>query len=64
LPRQRGHGGVLLEGEDALADRFTSCGEAKMELFDYIEVFYNQRRCHSTIGLVSPAAFERAARVA
>jgi transposase InsO family protein len=26
------------------ADRFESCGEAKMELFDYIEVFYNQRR--------------------
>ena len=25
-----------------LADRFDSCGEAKMELFDYIEVFYNQ----------------------
>jgi hypothetical protein len=25
------------------ADRFASCGEAKMELFDYIEVFYNQR---------------------
>ena len=24
-----------------LADRFDSCGEAKMELFDYIEVFYN-----------------------
>jgi putative transposase len=23
------------------ADRFDSCGEAKMELFDYIEVFYN-----------------------
>jgi transposase InsO family protein len=47
-----------------LADRFTSCGEAKMALFDYIEVFYNQRRRHSTIGLVSPAACERAARVA
>jgi uncharacterized protein with GYD domain len=27
-----------------LWDRFDSCGEAKMELFDYIEVFYNQRR--------------------
>ena len=26
-----------------LRDRFDSCGEAKMELFDYIEVFYNQR---------------------
>ena len=34
-----------------LADRFESCGDAKMELFDYIEVFYNQRRRHSTIGL-------------
>lgn len=42
-----------------LADRFNSCGEAKIELFDYIEVFYNQRRRHSTIGYVSPAVFER-----
>ena len=43
-----------------LGDRFDSCGEAKMELFDYIEVFYNQRRRHSTLGQISPAAFERA----
>jgi putative transposase len=42
-----------------LADRFASFGEAKMELFDYIEVFYNQRRRHSTLGQISPAAFER-----
>ena len=42
-----------------LADRFGSFGEAKMELFDYIEVFYNQRRRHSTLGQISPAAFER-----
>lgn len=46
-----------------LADRFESCSEAKMQLFDYLEVFYNQRRRHSTIGYVSPAAFERAAAV-
>lgn len=46
------------------ADRFASCGEAKMELFDYIEVFYNQRRRHSTLGQISPAAFERRAAVA
>ena len=32
-----------------------------MELFDYIEVFYNQRRRHSTLGQISPAAFERRA---
>jgi transposase InsO family protein len=44
-----------------LADRFDSCGHAKMELFDYLEVFYNQRRRHSTIGYVSPAIFERQA---
>ena len=44
-----------------VADRFNSCGEAKMELFDYIEVFYNQRRRHSTLGQISPAAFERRA---
>ena len=30
-----------------------------MGLFDYIEVFYNQRRRHSTLGQVSPAVFER-----
>jgi putative transposase len=42
-----------------LADRFDSCGEAKMQLFDYIEVFYNQRRRHSTIGQISPATYER-----
>jgi len=45
-----------------LADRFDSCGEAKRELFNYIELFYNQRRRHSTIGQISPAAYERRAR--
>ena len=42
-----------------LADCFDSFGEAKMAVFDYIEVFYNQRRRHSTLGQISPAAFER-----
>ena len=44
-----------------LADHFPSFGEAKMELFDYIEPFYNQRPRHSTLGQISPAAFERRA---
>ena len=44
-----------------LADQFASNADAKMELFDYIEVFYNQRRRHSTLGQISPAAFERRA---
>ena len=42
-------------------DRFESYAHAKEALFDYIEVFYNQRRRHSTLGQISPAAFERRA---
>jgi putative transposase len=45
-----------------LGEHFDSNGDAKMELFDYIEVFYNQRRRHSTIGQISPATYERRAR--
>ncbi len=33
---------------------------AKAEAFDYIEVFYNQKRLHSAIGYESPAELERA----
>ena len=47
-----------------LGERFESHGDAKMELFDYIEVFYNQRRRHSTIGQISPAAYERRTQAA
>jgi transposase InsO family protein len=39
--------------------RFESYAQAKEALFDYIEVFYNQRRRHSTLGQISPAEFER-----
>ena len=44
-----------------LGDQFASNGDATMELFDYLEVFYNQRRRHSTLGQISPAAFDRRA---
>ena len=54
-------GELLLDGQSELREHFDSNGEAKMEVFDYIEVFYNQRRRHSTLGQVSPAAFERRA---
>jgi transposase InsO family protein len=46
-----------------LGERFETNGAAKEQLFDYIEVFYNQQRRHSAIGYVSPAEFERAARL-
>ena len=44
-----------------LGEHFESHGDAKMKLFDYIEVFYNQRRRHSTLGQISPATYERRA---
>jgi transposase InsO family protein len=44
-----------------LGERFDSNGDAKMQLFDYLEVFYNQRRRHSSVGRISPAAYERRA---
>jgi putative transposase len=42
-------------------EHFESYAHAKAALFDYIEVFYNQRRRHSTLGQISPAEFERRA---
>ncbi len=45
--------------KNELGERFDSGGDATRQLFDYIEVFYNQRRRHSTLGYLSPAAFER-----
>ena len=32
--------------------------ELRTDVFEYIEVFYNRRRRHSTLGMLSPAEFE------
>jgi transposase InsO family protein len=45
--------------KNEVGEHFASHGDAKGELFDYLEVFYNQRRRHSSAGRMSPAAFER-----
>lgn len=49
---------ATLKGE--LGDRadFATRKEAINALFDYIEVFYNRQRRHSSIGYVSPVEFE------
>lgn len=46
-----------------LGERFESYGTAKEQLFDYIEVFYNQQRRHSSLGYMSPATYERSAQM-
>jgi putative transposase len=33
--------------------------DARREIFDYIEVFYNRRRLHSKLGYMSPVEYER-----
>jgi len=33
--------------------------EARTSIFEYIEVFYNQQRLHSSLGYVTPAAYEQ-----
>jgi putative transposase len=33
-------------------------GDAKADVFDYIERFYNPRGRHSTLGCLSPVEFE------
>lgn len=35
--------------------------QARADVFDYIERFYNPQRRHSTIGYLSPIEFERIA---
>lgn len=42
-----------------LGETFESIGRGKEQLFDYIEVFYNQRRRHSALDYLSPARYER-----
>lgn len=51
--------GKLLLDRQELADRLGSAAEAKMEVCDYLEVSYNQRRRHSTLGQISPAPRDR-----
>jgi len=40
---------------------YRSRDEARRDIFEYIEVFYNRVRLHSTLGYVSPVQFESAA---
>jgi len=42
-------------------ETYTTRDQARQSVFEYIEVFYNRQRRHSTLGCVSPAEFERAA---
>lgn len=38
--------------------RFATRADARSAIFDYIEVFYNRTRLHSSLGYISPVTFE------
>ena len=40
-------------------ERYTTHGEARASIFEDVETFYNRVRRHSSLGYVSPAAYER-----
>lgn len=39
-------------------ERFKTRADAKLHIFDYIDVYYNRKRLHSKLGYVSPEFFE------
>lgn len=47
-----------LKYETVYHRRYATRAEARTAIFDYIEVFYNRTRLHSSLGYVSPATFE------
>jgi putative transposase len=53
-----------LERELVDRSRWRTTEEARLAVFDYIEVFYNRQRRHSALGYLSPAEFERRYRPA
>ena len=47
-----------LKVEAIHGERFTTREAAKAQVFEYIEVYYNRKRLHSTLGYLSPEVFE------
>jgi transposase InsO family protein len=48
-----------LKRELVYRENFKTREEAKQKLFEYIEVFYNRKRRHSSLGYLSPLDFEK-----
>jgi transposase InsO family protein len=47
-----------LKNELVHHERYETREQARRSIFEYIEVFYNRQRLHSSIGYQSPEAFE------
>ncbi len=47
-----------LKQEPIYHDTYATREEARQTIFEYIEVFYNRKRRHSTLGYMTPTTFE------
>ena len=52
----------LLKRERINRTRYLTRDEARADVFDYIECFYNRKRRHGRLGNISPVAFEERAK--
>jgi putative transposase len=48
-----------LKTEHIYFEHYNTREEARRSIFEYVEVFYNRQRRHSTLGYVSPVTFEK-----
>lgn len=53
-----------LKTEVIYHEKYLTRDQARQSVFEYIEMFYNRKRKHSTLGYRSPCEFERKAKVA
>jgi len=44
---------------ECASQRFAGRKEARQAIFEFIEIWYNRQRLHSSLGYFSPAEFER-----
>jgi putative transposase len=49
----------LLKRERIKRKTYATRDDARQDIFDYIEMFYNPNRCHGSNHWLSPAKFER-----
>ena len=52
-----------LKTEHVFFNKYKTKSEAMISIFEYIEVFYNRERYHSSLGYMSPVEFEKMAVV-
>ena len=62
---QRSYGKFFhsLKTEWVVFEKYQTRAEARSSIFSYIELFYNRKRRHSSLGNKSPMAFESAMAV-